>query len=364
VQPIQVPPGIPRRRFDLRAAGRRVFGERPGRRLYLVVAAVIFIFIVWAVCAVYVRPNEFAVKQVTVGRHKGILPEVYYPGLHFVSPGTERLHVFSTDIQSLDLTNDPKERPKDDKRVTPAINIQTSEGYTVTVDCSVLYRIEDPYKVLTTVGPGKLYEDALVIPRTEQILRKRLGELDAEEFYDVNKRSVRARAAREELNSELVPNGIRVIHIFLRRYEYDQRYQAAIEQRKIQDQTVFKNIAEAELAAATAERDRVLAVGQAAIRVELARGDAEKKKLEAEADLYSRRQRAAGELAVSLAEAEGTRLENEALRGVGAENLVGLRMAEVLRGTKVIVVPTDGESGVNPLDLRSALKRFDVKGGP
>ena len=364
VQPIQVPPGIPRRRFDLRAAGRRVFGARPGRRLYLVIAAVVLIFIVWAVCAVYVRPNEFAVKQVTVGRHKGILPEVYYPGLHFVSPGTERLHVFSTDIQSLDLTNDPKERPKDDKRVTPAINIQTSEGYTVTVDCSVLYRIEDPYKVLTTVGPGKLYEDALVIPRTEQILRKRLGELDAEEFYDVNKRSVRARAAREELNSELVPNGIRVIHIFLRRYEYDQRYQAAIEQRKIQDQTVFKNIAEAELAAATAERDRVLAVGQAAVRVELARGEAEKKKLEAEADLYSRRQRAAGELAVSLAEAEGTRLENEALRGVGAENLVGLRMAEVLRGTKVIVVPTDGESGVNPLDLRSALKRFDVKGGP
>ena len=364
MQPIQVPPGIPRRRFDLRAAGRRVFGERPGRRLYLVIAGVVFIFIVWAVCAVYVRPNEFAVKQVTVGRHKGILPDVYYPGLHFVSPGTERLHVFSTDIQSLDLTNDPNERPKDDKRVTPAINIQTSEGYTVTVDCSVLYRVEDPYKVLTTVGPGKLYEDALVIPRTEQILRKRLGELDAEEFYDVNKRSIRARAAREELNSELVPNGIRVIHIFLRRYEYDQRYQAAIEQRKIQDQTVFKNIAEAELAAATAERDRVLALGQAAIRVELARGEAEKKKLEAEADLYSRRQRAAGELAVSLAEAEGTRLENEALRGVGAENLVGLRMAEVLRGTKVIVVPTDGESGVNPLDLRSALKRFDVKGGP
>jgi len=74
-------------------------------------------------------------------------------------------------------TSDPKERPKDDKRVTPAINIQTSEGYTVTVDVSVLYRIEDPYKVLTTIGPGKLYEDALVIPRTEQILRKRLGEL-------------------------------------------------------------------------------------------------------------------------------------------------------------------------------------------
>ena len=363
MQPMQAPPS-PRRRFDLHGVGRRVFGERPGRRLYLVLAAAVFVLVVWGVCTVYVHPNEFAVKQVTVGRHKGILPEVYYPGLHFVTPGTERLHVFPTDIQSLDLTSDPNERPKDDKRITPAINIQTSEGYTVTVDLSVLYRIEDPYRVLTTIGPGKLYEDALVIPRTEQILRKRLGELDAEEFYDVAKRAVRARSARDELNAELVPNGIRVIHIFLRRYVYDARYQAAIEQRKIQDQTVFKNIAEAELATATAERDRVVALGQAAVRVELARGEAEKRKLDAEADLYSRRQHAAGELAVSLAEAEGTRLENEALRGVGAENLVGLKMAEVLRGTKVIVVPTDGESGVNPLDLRSALKRFDVRSGP
>jgi len=287
VRPMQSSSDIPRRRFDLRGMGRQVFRQAP-RRLYLLLALALFVLIAWGVCTVYVRPNEFAVKQVTVGRHKGILPEVYYPGLHFVSPGTERLHVFPTDIQSLDLTSDPKERPKDDKRVTPAINIQTSEGYTVTVDVSVLYRIEDPYKVLTTIGPGKLYEDALVIPRTEQILRKRLGELDAEEFYDVHKREIRARSAREELNAELVPNGVRVTHIFLRRYEYDARYQAAIEQRKIQDQTVFKNIAEAELAGATAERDRVLALGQAAIRVELARGEAEKilvvKKAEAEAE--------------------------------------------------------------------------------
>jgi hypothetical protein len=28
----------------------------------------------------------------------------------------------------------------------------------------------------------------------------------------------------------------------------------------------------------------------------------------------------------------------------------------------VIVVPTDGEGGVNPLDLNQALQRFDVRG--
>ena len=31
--------------------------------------------------------------------------------------------------------------------------------------------------------------------------------------------------------------------------------------------------------------------------------------------------------------------------------MVGLEMAEVLSGSAVIVVPTDGAGGVNPLDL-------------
>jgi regulator of protease activity HflC (stomatin/prohibitin superfamily) len=345
---------------DLRAASQRIFGTARGRRLYFVVGALLLLMVTYTLCTTYLRPNEVGVKQVIVGSKKGILPEVYYPGVHWVSPGTERMYVFPADIQLLNLTNDASERGKAEQTIRPPLNIQTSEGYTVTVDLSVAFRIEDPYKVMTVAGPGRLYEESLVFPRAEQILRKRLGELDAEQFYDVKLRTERVQKALEELNADLLPVGVRVVQVFVRRYAYDARYQQAIEQRKIQDQTVFKNQAEAELATATAERDRIAAVGAAAVKVELARGDGEKKKLEAEADLYTRKRHAGGELAVQLAEAEGTRLENEALRGAGAENLVGLKMADVLKGTRIIIVPTDGESGTNPLDLKAALKRFDV----
>jgi regulator of protease activity HflC (stomatin/prohibitin superfamily) len=350
----------PRIPVDLRAASRRIFGTARGRRLYFVVGALLLLMVTYTLCTTYLRPNEVGVKQVIVGSKKGILPEVYYPGVHWVSPGTERMYVFPADIQLLNLTNDASERGKAEQTIRPPLNIQTSEGYTVTVDLSVAFRIEDPYKVMTVAGPGRLYEESLVFPRAEQILRKRLGELDAEQFYDVKLRTERVQKALEELNADLLPVGVRVVQVFVRRYAYDARYQQAIEQRKIQDQTVFKNQAEAELATATAERDRIAAVGAAAVKVELARGDGEKKKLEAEADLYTRKRHAGGELAVQLAEAEGTRLENEALRGAGAENLVGLKMADVLKGTRIIIVPTDGESGTNPLDLKAALKRFDV----
>ena len=41
--------------------------------------------------------------------------------------------------------------------------------------------------------------------------------------------------------------------------------------------------------------------------------------------------------------------------------MVGLKMAEALEGLNLIVLPSDGEKGLNPLDLRRTLELFDVK---
>jgi hypothetical protein len=61
---------------------------------------------------------------------------------------------------------------------------------------------------------------------------------------------------------------------------------------------------------------------------------------------------------VALARAEARRLENDALSASGAENVVGMKMADAMTNTKVIVVPTDGPRGVNPLDLDSLTGRW------
>ncbi|HEX8818551.1 MAG TPA: SPFH domain-containing protein [Archangium sp.] len=314
-------------------------------------------------CTVYVRPYEMGVKQVILGGEKGIREGVYGPGLHWVTPGAERMHLFPTDLQVLEMADNAAEVGVGaDHRVVRAIKIQTSEGYTVSADVTVLYRIEDPYRVITQIGPGRLYEDSAVIPRGEQVLRRTLGELDADDFYKGDQRDKAVAQAQKLLIEELTPKGIKVTHVLLRQYRYDSRYQQAIEQRKIQDQSVFKNQAEAAAAQAEAEKNRIIAEGEATVQVELARGNAEVAKLNSGADLYRRTKAAEGDLVVKLARAKGIELENAALRGGGSENMVGLKMADVLGGTQVIVVPTDGAGGVNPLDLNAALKRFDVKG--
>jgi regulator of protease activity HflC (stomatin/prohibitin superfamily) len=305
----------------------------------------------------YVRPWEFAVRQVYFGPGQGVQDGVYGPGLHFVIPGYEVFHRFPRNIQLLEF-NDDTSQASAQASYAPSINIQTSEGYRVAVDVTIAYRIVDPHGVIKAVGPGNLYETALVRTRADPVLRQRLGELDAEDFYDGRRRRAKAVEARDLLEKELRSAGIQVWSVMVRHYRYDARYQEAIEQRKIQDQLVFKNRAEALAAQAEAEKNRVLAEGNAIVGVETARGEGEVQKIVADGDLYARRRIAEGDLLVALARAEARRLENDALSASGAENVVGMKMADAMTNTKVIVVPTDGPRGVNPLDLDSLTGRW------
>lgn len=316
-------------------------------KLVLGTAVVLF---AWNANTVAINPQEFAVRQVYFGPGQGIQEKIYGPGLHLAIPGYERFHTFPRNLQVLEFNDDTLQASAAAAQA-PSIHVQTSEGYRVTVDISVLYRIVDPYKVVTSVGPGSAYITALVRPRAETALRQTLGQLDAEQFYKGPLRRQKSSEARDMLNAELEPAGISIWTVMVRHYTYDERYQAAIETRKIQDQTVFKNRAEAIAASEEAEKNRVLAAGQAIVDVETRRGATEVQKIEAEADLYGRKRNAEGDLLVQLAEAEARRLENDALSAAGASNVVGLEMAEVIENTKIIVVPTDGPSGVNPLDL-------------
>ena len=164
--------------------------------------------------------------------------------------------------------------------------------------------------------------------------------------------------AHDMLAAELAPYGIIVDGVMVRRYVYDQRYQELIEGRKIKDQTVFLRQAEAKAAIEQRKRDTAVAEGKAQQEIELERGRAEVQKLQAQADLYRRKKAAEGKLLVDLAEAKGTELENKALEGAGSENLVGLKMAAVLEGVRVLVLDS---AGMNPLDLQSILKKFEVR---
>jgi regulator of protease activity HflC (stomatin/prohibitin superfamily) len=330
------------------------------RAVWIVVGGWLAVKIGAGICTTYVPPDMVGIKQVYFGGKAGIRPGVYGPGLHFIVAGAERLHMFPAGLQVLNLSDSASEISAQ-SRSAPSIKIQTSDGYNVQLDVTVLYRVSDPYRVFVETGPGRAFEERLVVPRADRILRRTLGELNSEQFYQGPLRIHKAQAAHEQLAAELGKSGLDVRAVLVRRYVYDEKYQQLIEMRKIKDQTVFLQQAEAKAAIEQRKRDTIVAEGKANQGVELARGNAEVEKLRAEADLFQRKRAAEGKLLVELAEAKGTELENRALQGAGNENLVGLKMAEVLQGLSVIVVPSDGKDGSNPLDLAGMLRKFQVK---
>lgn len=323
----------------------------------------IVLFIFFARFFVYIKPNEFGIKQVNIGFKKGIQSKVYQTGYHFVIPfGVQLMHRFPRDLQVFEMTNFPITASRD-ARKEKAAHIQTSDGFFVDVDVSILYRIIDPYKVITTVGPGMLYEDNGIIPKVEPKLKEALGELTTEEFYNSILREERAKRTQQLLNVELLPKGIEIQHVLVRYFVYSEEIQRNIEEKKLKDQLVFTNQSKAKASAEEAVVKKVKTEGEAKIRVKLEEGKAYVMKKNAEKDLYVRTKMAEADLLVSLANAKKTELINQSYQNKGADKLIGLKMAEVYKGLDMILLSSSGPDGINPLNLEESLRMFGVGQG-
>ncbi len=334
-----------------------------GTPLKLLIAVVVLVIIFYKFFFVYVRPYEYGIKVVRVGINPGVHKEVFDPGLTFVLPfGLQQMFRLPKGIQVLELTNFPETAARE-ARKDRAAHIQTSDGFFVDVDVSILYHIKDPYLVFTSIGPGKLFEDNGIIPKAEPALKETLGKLTTEEFYNSPMRVQKTEEAKNRLNNELNSKGIEVDQVLVRYFKYSQEIQKNIEEKKLQDQMVFTNRAAARAAKEEAELKKIIQEGMVISSVELEKGKAYVTRKIAERDLYVRRKKADANLLVKLAEAEKVRLKNEALRGVGSERMVGLKMADAYRGLDVVMLPSDGPHGVNPLNLNNALQLFDVRKG-
>ena len=138
-------------------------------------------------CFTLIKPYEYGVKQINIpwffGMTRGVQEKVYPPGWHFVMPfSVEKMHRFPRNLQEMDLTNNPNRSINNfyDK----SAYIQTSDGFFVDVDVTIMFRISDPIKVIRTIGLGDLYYYNGLLPKAEPILKDTLGSLTTEEFYN------------------------------------------------------------------------------------------------------------------------------------------------------------------------------------
>jgi len=334
------------------------------RLLVPVLCAVVAGKILLALCVVYVRPNEYGIKvvRVPVLGARGVHKDVYDTGFHLVLKpfDLEQMYRFPKEIQVLDLTGTREEAARE-ASISKAAHIQTSDGFFVDVDVSILYKIVDPYLVFTRLGTGRLFETNGIVPKAEPVLKQTLGELTTEEFYNSPLRSSKTALAKDLLNRELAQYGLQVDQVLVRYFRYTEEIQKNIEEKKLKDQLVFKNQAEGRAATEGAKLKKIVQEGQAAVDIKLQEGSAYITTKDAERDLYTRKKRAEADLLVKLAEAKKTQLRNDALQGAGADRMIGLKMADIYKGVEVLVLPSDGPNAVNPLNLEQSMKLFEMK---
>lgn len=271
----------------------------------------------------YVPPDQIGLRQISFGPSKGLQKTLVGAGYRRQIRGYETIRTFPRDLQVIEFTNNESERGPD-HRTVGAINVPTVDGYPVEVDVTVMYRIADPFKVVSRFGFGRAFEDNVVIRLTDPTVKQHLGELRAEQFYG-DQRLIKAHNLRKELSAAFRENGIQLADILIRQYDYPDTFQSLTEQKKIQDQSVLTNRALAKQAEVETRLKQTVAEGQNLINLKTAEYQAQITGINAQRELYERQRHAEADLLVRKAEAEGSEMINRAMEGPGSEKLLKLR---------------------------------------
>jgi regulator of protease activity HflC (stomatin/prohibitin superfamily) len=304
------------------------------RRVALPLAAVLVPLLLARACLLtYVPPDRIGMRQVAFGPSKGLQKDLVLPGYRREVRGYEQIRTFPRDLQVVEFTNNPQESGAGHLK-RAAVKVPTVDGYPVDVDVTVLYRIADPFRVVSKFGFGDAYEEAVVVRFSDPLVKQFLGELLAEQFYG-GERLQRVAALKRELARRFADNGLALSDVLIRQYEYPATFQSLTEQKKIQDQAVLTNRALARQAEVQTRLNQVATEGQNLIRVKSAEFQAQITEINARKELYERQRRAEADLLVRSAEASGTESINRAMEGSGSDKLLRLRRGlALLNGIK------------------------------
>jgi len=306
-------------------------------------------------------PTTVGVRTVKFGffTKRGVQKEVYEQGAtYFFLPILNDWHLFDTRLQNLEMVADSRvgdRRHKDDLR------FKTRDGNDVSVDITVSWKINPqkaPY-LLQNVGRSIAeIKDRLVRPICRTFVRDVFNELSSEDFYVAAKRQSKAQKSLKKLNKLLGKEGIIVEAVIPRLYRFNRDYQRIIQERKLAEQKAEKYKSAARAAEENGRRKMRKAEGQVTQRIAKAWGEFKQKKYRADGAYIRMRGNAQALLAEAKAKARAILERNKALAGSGGQRLVQLKIADSLKGKKIILLPMNQKSGVGvqTLDMNQLMK--------
>ncbi|MBT3311150.1 MAG: hypothetical protein HN737_04280 [Desulfobacterales bacterium] len=303
-----------------------------------------------------VRTQEYGI----IGS-KGVVQKDFASGWHRELGPIDTWKLFKSTVQTLEMTRDPNRgtiRGRDD------VQVQSADGYAVSVDVTVKYRIKNgmAHKLYEDTGSDNKYK-TIVRNEAQRACIAIFGTMETEDFYNPINRRGKTKQVHELISKSLVDNFVEVIDVLIRDVQFDPEYEKKIQRKKLADQEVELNKSmanAAEMKGKTqlieAETEKLVKIIQkekeaALIRMQ-AETDREIAKIKAEFERYATERRAdadlikaqkesKGQLLLKKAEAEGERLRNKAMRGVGGSTIVALEAAKNLNLSNLTISTID-----------------------
>jgi regulator of protease activity HflC (stomatin/prohibitin superfamily) len=270
--------------------------------------------------------------------------EVVAPGRTvLVIPFLHDWYVFDTKTQTVEM------KGSDSRKEDDALDFKTRDGNDVSVDVTVLYHVDPakaPHVLRQVASDVDEVRTVLVRPLARSIPRDALNELSSEEFYDSDLRAAKEEQALVNLQRALEPYGLVCERVVLGNYRFHPAYQAAIDQKKVADQTVNKNRSAADAAVKEWERELETTKGQVGQLLATERGKAQQVTLQTDAYYEAKKLEADAIVAEKAANAQGITKMKEAMSGAGGRTMVKLRIAEALKGKRIVLFPTS-DSAIN-----------------
>lgn len=274
-----------------------------------------------------------------------------------VIPVLHDWYLYDTRTQNLEMKMAPG--------VNDELEFKTKDGNDIGVDVTVLYHV-DPQQAPTVLrkvaSDMEELELAVVRPLSRSIPRDSLNELSSEEFYDSDLRAAKEAQALEHLSRALAPYGVVCERVVLGNYRFHDKYQEAIDAKKVADQAVNKNRSSAEAAIKEWERELETTKGQVGQVIAAERGKAQQAHMQADAYYEAKKLEADAILAEKTASAQGVRRMREAIAGGGGRTMVKLKIAEALKGKRIVLFPTSESAlGVQSTNVNQFLETMGLK---
>ena len=210
-----------------------------GRRMGVVIGLVVLAGVVLASSLAYVPAGNVGVLTL-FGR---VTDEVLSEGTHIVSP-LKRNVTMSVRTQELQ----------------EQASVPSQEGLLVTLDTSLLFRLnpEQAHVAYRTIGPD--YINVVVVPNLRSAIRSITAANSANALY-TGQREIVAQRIAEELKRELEPRGVVIESLLLRDVQLPQMLRQAIEAKQQAEQEALRMSFILEREKQEAERKRIEAAG-------------------------------------------------------------------------------------------------------